>query len=152
MFRSTLLIIKNAWVTEGPPIKTPSGPCWPPDEHMPRMHHVGAVQSHLTPPPLLPLHTAVTLGLPDAPSLKQTEKKHSITFFFCLCWQSNEANDEPRPLATSVWAQWETVADGGVGMWINRLAGHLTDGIYRRPRRQRIHFSRRTCLCQVHSS
>lgn len=51
MFRSTPHIIKNASATEGPPIKTPSGPCWPPDEHMPRMHHVGAVQSHLTLPP-----------------------------------------------------------------------------------------------------
>lgn len=35
---------------QGPPIKTPSGPRWSPDELMPRMHHVGAVQSHLPRP------------------------------------------------------------------------------------------------------
>lgn len=43
----------------------------------------------------------------------------------------------PDLLDGSVWIEWETVADGGVGMWINRLAGRLTDGIYRRPRRTR---------------
>ncbi|KAK2830607.1 hypothetical protein Q5P01_018538 [Channa striata] len=40
--------------TEELPIKMPSGPCWPPDDHMPRMHHVGAPSSPL------PLHFTIS--------------------------------------------------------------------------------------------
>lgn len=84
----------------------------------------------------LPLHFTVSLCPPSSPSPKQTEQ--SIQWhFFGFRWQTNLANDESRPLAGSVWIEWETVAEGGVGMWINRLAEHLTDGIYRRPRRTR---------------
>lgn len=49
---STLPMIWGAWATEGPPIKTPSGPGWQPDKHIPTMHHVGATRSRLLLPPV----------------------------------------------------------------------------------------------------
>lgn len=137
MFLSTPPIVRGAWATEGPPIKMPSGPCWPPDEHMPRMHHVGAVQSHLTLPPVCHFTLPSARVLLILHHQSRQNKAISDIHFLVLRWQTNLANDESRPLAGPVWIEWETVADGGVGMRINRLVGHLTDGIYRRPRRTR---------------
>lgn len=82
MFPSTPPIIRGARATEGPPIKTPSGPCWPPDEHMPRMHHVGAVQSHLTLPPVChftPPSARVLLALHHRG--RQSEVFSGLSFF-----------------------------------------------------------------------
>lgn len=129
MFLSTLPMIR------GPPIKTPSGPCCPLDKHA----HDASCGGHSLPSTSysrLPLHFTISLHPSNSPSPKPTEQ--SILWrLFGLCWQTNLGKDESWPLAGSVWIEWETVADGGVGMWINRLAEHLTDGICRRPRRTR---------------
>lgn len=130
---STPPIVAGAWVTERPPIKMPSGPCWPPDERMPRMHHVGAVKSHLPLPPVCHFTLPSACVLLTLHHRSRHNKAFSGTFS-ALCWQTNLTKDESRPLACSLW---KTAADGGVGMWINRLAARLTDGIYRRSRRTR---------------
>lgn len=143
----------GVWATEGLPIKMPSGPCWPPDEHMPRMHHacVWGWGGQFSPTyPLLPSATSLYRHFCNAgnsPSHMQTEQSIQWHFFREVdrwgggvegfCWQTNLAKDESRPLADSVRIEWETVADGGVGPWINRLVEHLTDEIFRRPRRTR---------------
>lgn len=75
----------------------------------------------------LSLHFTVSSRPPNSPSPKRTEQ--SVQWHFFVVYADL--------LDGSVWIEWETVADGGVGMWINRLAGRLTDGIYRRPRRTR---------------
>lgn len=116
MFRSSLCIIKSGpTATEGPPIKTPSGPRWPPDD-----------QTSTRP-----------LSHPLAHTTKQP-----ITFVFSFALTKQNLCREMLP---DLWLArrgilWGTPADGGVGMWINRLAGRLTDGIYGRSRRQRINF------------
>lgn len=116
MFRSSLRIIKSGpTATEGPPIKTPSGPRWPPD-----------YQTSTRP-----------LSHPLAHTTKQP-----ITFGFSFALTQQNLCREMLP---DLWLArggilWGTAADGGVGMWINRLAGRLTDGIYGGSRRQRINF------------
>lgn len=116
MFRSSLRIIKSGpTATEGPPIKTPSGPRWPPD-----------YQTSTRP-----------LSHPLAHTTKQP-----ITFGFSFALTKQNLCREMLP---DLWLArggilWGTAADGGVGMWINRLAGRLTDGIYGGSRRQRINF------------
>lgn len=114
---------RGAWATEGPPIKTPSGPCWPPEEHMPRIHHVEAAQSHLTLPPVCHLTLPSACVLLTLHHQRRQNKAFIYMFFFGLCWQTNLSKDESRPQAGSVWIEWETVADGGVGTWITRLGG-----------------------------
>lgn len=99
--------------------------------HLSRMLHVGLLQS------LLPLPR---VGM----KLHHWSRQDRTAFF---CWLNNK-----RWVSTSGWLGRSLAADGGVGMRINRLAGRLTDGIYRTPRRPRIHFSGGTCTCQVHSS
>lgn len=119
MFPSSMHIIKNGpTATEGPPIKTPSGPRWPADHQTTRL-------------------VPEALRHPLAHTTKQP-----ITFGFSFALTKQNLCREMLP---DLWLargeiRWGTAADGGVGMWINRLAGHLTDGIYGRSRRQRINF------------
>lgn len=96
-------IIKNACATEGPPIKTPSGPCWPPDEDMPRKHHAGAVQSHLARP--------FCLFISPSHTITKTDKSNSRSdFLFVLTKQ----HSQKKKVSTSGWLsinsmrQWQT--------------------------------------------
>lgn len=93
--------------------RTPPVSCWA----RPRSHHVDAGQTHMY---------LVSSRPCNSTSPRQTEQ--SDCFFFGqggLCWQNNLANDEPRPLAGSIWAEWETVADGGCRHMNKSISGAL---------------------------
>lgn len=110
----------------GLPSKSHQGPLWPPD------HQTGT----------RPLHHPLA---------------HAAADYICfpLRWRSKTAAERCSPTSGWLWegTRWGTAADGGVGMWINRLASRLTDGIYGRSRRQRINFFEvGTRLSQIHSS
>lgn len=82
---------RMAGATEGPPIKMPSGPCWPPDKHMPRMHHVGGRSVPFNSTSSQPLHLTVSSCFPNAPSLKQTYQSIQLHFFFVACVCADKA-------------------------------------------------------------
>lgn len=70
----------------------------------------------------LPLHTAVSLCPPNAPSLKQTEQSIQFSFFFCLFVLTKQRSK--RWVSTSGWLSMNSMRDSG-----RRRCGHVNKSI-----------------------
>lgn len=70
----------------------------------------------------LPLHTAVSLCPPNAPSLKQTEQSIQFLFFFCLFVLTKQRSK--RWVSTSGWLSMNSMRDSG-----RRRCGHVNKSI-----------------------